>query len=358
MRKVRPLVRSRLLRLLLSLSILCFALVSLVSVRTLAQGRLHAVVPETSALHFQDPTSMASDQQGNLYVFDRGMGSIQKISPAGHFLAMWAVQTAHTFPGPGRLSVDGAGNVYVLMGNSRHGNVSTGSIAKLSPQGVLLARWYSPSLLNAEFLGAGAAGTVFVIVPGQTKAGNPTGRVLKLSSTGAVVDSWHLSTAGHDFMTPVGIALDVRGSVYVSGIAGRCNRGCQGRDADLIETHSSTSGTAASRWRTWSYGAGQVVFGSGLEVNRNGTIFVAGDTRVAKISPSGKMIARWGGTVGCSPLQFRAITSLALDGHGDLYVLDEGNKNVQKISAGGQSIAIWGGCPSTALPTPRPSRTS
>ncbi|GAC1524965.1 MAG: hypothetical protein NVS2B16_33590 [Chloroflexota bacterium] len=67
-------VRSRLLRLLLSLSILCFALVSLVSVRTLAQGRLHAVVPETSALHFQDPTSMASDQQGNLYVFDRGDG--------------------------------------------------------------------------------------------------------------------------------------------------------------------------------------------------------------------------------------------------------------------------------------------
>ncbi|GAC1524964.1 MAG: hypothetical protein NVS2B16_33580 [Chloroflexota bacterium] len=158
-----------------------------------------------------------------------GMGSIQKISPAGHFLAMWAVQTAHTFSGPGRLAVDGAGNVYVLLGNSRHGKVSTGGIAELSPQGRLLARWYSPTLLNAEFLAAGAAGTVFVIVPGQTKAGNPTGRVLKLSSTGAVLNSWHLSTAGHDFMTPVGIGLDVRGSVYVSGIAGRLQSGADAR---------------------------------------------------------------------------------------------------------------------------------
>lgn len=241
----------------------------------------------SASLRFFDPVSVAVNRGGGVYVFQRGTSSVDKLSPQGRLLATWPVKIARSFPGPGRMAIDGAGNIVVLLGNSRQRNTYVGGIEKLAPTGHVLARWYNASLLNAELVAAGTGGNVFAVVPVAIEGGaRQTGRVVKLSASGRVVGRWLLSTAGYDFMAPAGLATDAQGKVYVSGSVGSCSRGCQGSEADLIERFTR-SGTALPRLQ---YLAGTVARGPGLTVDGRGNIYSGGDSLVVKLSPTGQVV--------------------------------------------------------------------
>lgn len=309
------------------------------------------------SLRFSDPSSVAADTHGNVYVFDRGTWSIDKLTADGTLVATWPISMSHTFPGPGTLTVDGAGNVYVLLGNSRRGGVNVGGIAKLSSTGKVLALWYGVALLNAQSLAAGKDGSLFILVLGQSKAGNPSTTLVKLSSRGRTIPTPQLINYWYDFTSPLGIATDSHGRPYVTMAAGSCQRGCQGGTADLLEWFASAGKKPVMGWHYRTYGYGELV-GPGLALDGTNTMYVAGASWITKLSPNtldnrgGKIVGRWGALAGCGPLRFRGIAGIALGAGNTLYVVDEGDKNVQKISTHGQPEAIWGGCPSTTPPTP------
>ena len=314
-------------------------------------GYAAAATAGSQALRFFDPVSVAVDRGGDVYVFQRGTSRVHKFSPQGQLLASWPVKIARTFPGPGRLTIDGAGNVSVLLGNSRQHHAYMGGIETFASTGRPLARWYSPALLNTQLLATGSGSYLYAVAPVSLDGGaRQSGRVLKLSSTGRVVASWFLSTAGYDFIAPAGIATDSHGNVYVSGSVGSCNRGCQGSEADVIERFKP-GGTVLSLWR---FPPGTVAMGPGLAVDDRGNIFAGGGTIVAEVSPTGHPVGHWGGTAGCAPFRFRAIAGLALDGQNALYVVDESNDNLQRLSLATQSAIVWGGCPATPPPAPDP----
>ena len=302
-----------------------------------------------AALTFLDPVSVAIDRSGDVYVFQRGTSSITKLSPTGRLLATWPVKTARTFPGPGRLAVDGAGRISILLGNSRKGSSYMGGIERLSSGGHVLARWYNAALLNSELLAAGTGGTVFAVVPtAVVSATHQTGRVVALAANGTVHGNWPLPTAGHDFMAPTAVAVDARGNVYVSGTVGSCSRGCQGREADVIERFTPTGRVLSLR----QFLPGTIAVGPGLAVDAQGYMYSGGTSTVLKLSPGGAFVTRWGSLPGCSPLQFRSVAGLAIDAHHTLYVVDESDDNVHRLDTSSQSAVMWGGCPSVAPPAP------
>lgn len=303
----------------------------------------------SDALHFFDPISVVVDGRGNVYVFQRGTSRVHKYSPQGQLRASWPVKPASTFPGPGRLTIDGADNVSVLLGNSRSKKAFGGGIETFNSTGRVLARWYSPALLNAQLLAAGSGGYLYAVVPVSVDGGaRQSGRVVKFSRAGRVMASWALSAAGYDFISPAGLATDARGNVYVSASLGSCSRGCQGREADVIERFKP-GGTILPTLR---FPPGTVALGPGLGVSARGNIFAGGGATITEVSPDGRSIGHWGGTAGCAALRFRAISGLALDDPNTLYVVDDGNDNLQRFNLTTQSVTVWGGCPAPAPPAP------
>jgi DNA-binding beta-propeller fold protein YncE len=77
---------------------------------------------------FDDPTGIASDNSGNIYVSDKGNSRIQVFSSTGTYITQWGSYgdcettgcSNGQFDVPEGIAVDSSGNVYVVdMGNAR-----------------------------------------------------------------------------------------------------------------------------------------------------------------------------------------------------------------------------------------------
>src|SRR5206468_387990 len=70
---------------------------------------------------FLDPEGVAVDGSGNVFVSDRGNFRMQKYTNTGTFLTKWGSQGSEDgqFSFPTGVAVDGSGNVFVADGNNR-----------------------------------------------------------------------------------------------------------------------------------------------------------------------------------------------------------------------------------------------
>jgi sugar lactone lactonase YvrE len=90
---------------------------------------------------FNKPNGVAVDAKDNIYVVDRANSRVQKLSPSGVILARWGMLGS----GSGQFSLASNGRLNgIAVG--RHGNVfvadtANNRIQKLSPQGKVLSVW-------------------------------------------------------------------------------------------------------------------------------------------------------------------------------------------------------------------------
>jgi sugar lactone lactonase YvrE len=68
----------------------------------------------------------------------------------------------------------------------------------------------------------------------------------------------------------------------------------------------------------------------------------AGNARLVKLSPEGKVTGAWG-RKGKSPGEFAAAHGLAIDARDRIYVADRGNNRVQVFSLSGEQLSAWTG---------------
>jgi sugar lactone lactonase YvrE len=275
-----------------------------------------------TATTFSNPSDVAVDVSGNLYVADTNNHVIRKISLSGSVTivagqsgisgsADASVATNARFNSPVGLAIDGSGNIFV----SDTGNAV---IRKISAAGVVTTL-------------AGAAG-VSGASDGSGNAAHfnqPSGLIIDSSGNLFVAD-----TANHAIrkITPAGAVTTLAGiSGYSGTVDGLAGSAMFNRPADLVV---DTLGNL-------------YVADTGNHTIRKVTLS-AGYATVSTIAGRAGVIGSADG-VGVAAL-FNGMTGLALDQNGDLYVSDTGNHVIRRVTpATGLVITLAGsaGSPGT-----------
>jgi RHS repeat-associated protein len=304
----------------------------------------------TGAL-FNQPLGAAVDASGNIYVADAGNHVIRKITPAGVVNTFAGTSGVHGFTNgtgiaakfynPSGIAIDASGNLYVA---DEYNN----AIRKITTAGVVttLAGNTTAGATNGTGIGAtfhapcglvaDASGNLYVADYLNNlirKIVISTGVVTTFAGSGSVGSTNGTSTAA-SFNQPYDVTVDASGNLYV---ADRANNMIRKITSSAVVSTLAGSPTAGS-----SDGTGVLAGFNGptsVKVYGSGNIFVAdqGNNYIRMITPSG-VVTRYSGSntsVGTDGLitmaKFSSPYGIAINASGYLYVSDYGNNEIRKI---------------------------
>jgi sugar lactone lactonase YvrE len=318
-----------------------------------------------TAAQFFAPGGLAVDSGGNVYVADKGNDQIREMTPAGVVTTVAGAVggsgendgtgPAAEFNEPSGVAVDGSGNVYVT-------DQLNDTIRKITPAGVVTTLAGTPGQIGSAD-GTGPAASFFfpfdIAVDGSgnlyvTDSGNdtirkitPAGVVTTLAGTAGKPGDTNGTGTGASFTDPVGIAVDSSGNVYVSEQQSDDIRMIT--PAGVVTTLAGTPGVIGSANGTGP--AAQFALPAGLAVDGSGNVYVAdyGNGTVRKIAPGG-VVTTFAGTAGnegnadgTGPnAQFNGLIGVAVDGSGNVYVVDQANELIREVSPAGVVTTLAG----------------
>lgn len=194
-----------------------------------------AVVDTSNAItaepSFSGPSGVAVDASGNVYVADAGNNKVRKVSPSGTISTFAGSgvagaddgkDTSATFNNPTGVAVDASGNVYVAdLLNNLIRKISPGQVVStLAGSGNIgatdgtgaSASFYFPNSVAAD-----AAGNIYVTddINNLIRKITPDGVVTTLAGSGLRGSANGTGTAA-SFNDPAGIAVDASGNVFVA----------------------------------------------------------------------------------------------------------------------------------------------
>jgi tripartite motif-containing protein 71 len=149
---------------------------------------------------FRYPSDLALDSAGDIYVADQDNQRIQKLAPDGRLLAKWGsglLDEGQTAPGafddPSGVAVDPAGNVWVIENDGKR-------VQKLAPNGSpLLTFGGDAGFVDPRQLALAPSGDVYV--------SDLNGTVFRFGADGTLLGT----IGGGRLETPRGIAVDRTG---------------------------------------------------------------------------------------------------------------------------------------------------
>jgi sugar lactone lactonase YvrE len=263
-----------------------------------------------SDARFDSPEGITADSAGNLYVAERGSSTVRMVTAQGVVTTLAGatgmqgsadgVRAAARFNNPSRLTVDGAGNLYITdSGNS--------TIRKLSPAGLVTTL-------------AGQAGS----------CGSADG-----------------NTAFARFCNPQGIVLDRDGNLFVADTRNHTIRRID--PAGNVSTIAGRSGVCGS-----ADGPGTAaLFCEPRDIAADGwgNLYVAdtANSTVRMINPKGVVTTLAGqpgqcGTANGSSTSARFCSpgGITSDFSGNLFVADTGNSTIRKIDLDNMVTTVGG----------------
>lgn len=322
-------------------------------VTTLAGGSKGSADGNGTTASFDTPYGMTSDVAGNIYVTDRGNHTIRKITPNGNVTTIAGmlgvpgfadgIGAAAQFNDPTSVAADDSGNIYVSDRNNRR-------IRKISATMVVSTLAGSGIRGSDDGIGAAATfhfptgitmsvdGNLYVADASTVRKINPaTGEVTTIA--GSFDEQINLDGQGTAarFQFAHGITSDPSGILYVSEFGEHVIRKITiaGFVSTIAGDNSRTGGTQDGTGT-----AAQFNFTSGLASDASGNIFIAdqGSDLIRKMTPAGVVTTFTGlayadGFVN-GPLDqatFNGQTAIGIDGFGNIYVSEIGNNAVRKI---------------------------
>ncbi len=242
----------------------------------------------------QDPSGVAVDAQGNVFIADYTNNRVVKETPSGNAYTQTDVVAGLNHPQA--VAVDGAGNLFIAdSGNNR----------------VLFSRPTTTGYSTPTAIGSGMSNPTGVAVDGSGNvfvADKNNNRILKLAFSTSGYGQAELFTG---LSSPSGVAVDAFSNVYIANSGG---------NQVLKETLSGNAYT-------------QSVVGTGMSnptavvVDGNGNLFIAdtGYQRILKQTLSGSTYIQTEFLTGLNNP-----TGVAVERNGNIYVADKNNDRVLK----------------------------
>ena len=131
-----------------------------------------------------NPTSIAADSAGNVYVIDHGDETIQKFTTNGTFVKEWDIQRTKISPVvPTAIATDSAGNVYVVDAGSNR-------VQKFTIDGTFIKEWDIQRTRASQLFPSGIAtdnaGNIYVVDAGSNI-------IQKFTTDGTFVKEWNIN---------------------------------------------------------------------------------------------------------------------------------------------------------------------
>jgi len=314
-----------------------------------------------SAARFHDPTGIACDAAGNVYVADTGNGTIRKITPIGEVTTLAGPAGVAVFECPRGVACDAAGNVYVADSNNS-------TISKISPAGEVTTVAGLSYRLGGDWMygsadGSGSAarffwpwgiacdadGKVCVADTGNSTIRTVTaGVVTTIAGLAVRPDSTDGTGSAARFDQPAGVACDAAGNVYVADsyngtIRKVTSAGVVTTLAGLAHSSGSAGGSGSEARFFWP---------QGVACDANGNVYVAdtSNSTIRKITRQGEVTTLAGlatseGLVNGtgSAARFRNPWGVACDAAGNVYVADTNNCTIRQVTPDGIVTTLAGG---------------
>jgi len=273
--------------------------------------------PGTGNGQFDYLTQITFGPNGHLYAADTHNARIQEFMTDGMFMDIIGVASPPDWGG-GHVGFDQPQGIAVSADHVWAVDYSYG-LAWFGPTGTWQGMSLGPNAPADTFslpqgAGVDSGGNVYV-------ADGSNARVLKYDASGAYV----CQITNTALLNPVAVGVNASGTVYVADSIG----------SDILRfAPTSPAATAYTLTATWS--AGGLSSPSSIALDAAGDVFT-GDTglgeagQVVKLSPSGKLLARWG-SAGAGDGQFTYLLGVAVDpATGDAYVGDRDADRIQSF---------------------------
>jgi uncharacterized protein (TIGR03437 family) len=325
--------------------------------------------PATKAL-LANPAGIAVDKSDNLYIADRLNQRIRMVAAstgiittiAGSSTTGWhgdggpAAQA--TFTLPSSLAIDSAGNLYIADQNNW-------SVRRISTSGIITTvagtgQWGSTgdngqatkaTMAGPQGVAVDAAGNLYIADTGNQRIRrvDPGGVITTIAGTGTAGFSGDGTAAvGAMFSTPVAVAVDASGTVYVADLDNnRIRRFAVGGSVTTFAGTTTSAGDGGPSTQARLDGAW------GVAVDSAGNLYIADrqNNRVRKVTPSGTITTAAGtGQTGYSgdngPGASAALSTpngVAVDSAGNVYIADAGNNRIRRVDASTGKITTFAG---------------
>ncbi|MFZ9595287.1 MAG: hypothetical protein ACO3A2_04330 [Bdellovibrionia bacterium] len=314
------------------------------------------------------PRALSFDSAGNLYIVDSGNYLIRKVSSsassstfagsAGTSGTSDGTGTSAQFNNPSGIALDTLGNLYVTDSSSH-------SIRKITPSAVVTTfagqagtsgstdgNGTSAEFNFPEGIGISSSNQIYI-----TDASNHTIResdtsanVTTLAGSVGQSDSTDGSGAAARFNTPRSIAVSSLGNLFVADASNHLIRKVTSLGA--VTTLAGTAGSSGSNDGLGSAAHFNTPRGIAVDASENAYVSDSFNNTIRKITPLG-VVTTLAGSAGVpgnsdgtsTQATFNAPRGLALDSLGNLYICDSANHLIRKMSLSTLAVTTYLGSP-------------